>query len=229
MKSAFLFLLLFISSIAIAQKDSLQTTYTPLNIYKFNFFSPLFGHTMVSFEKQVKVNRSIEVSLSLIGAGVNRNKDITIGNIVSGRQMGAALGIGYRYYLPKSNLPINMSNSALNGLYVKPTMYIGYYYDNPSYNNFISVKLKPIISVATLLEMGLQLIVNKTMAIDFYGGVGYGFVNNSAFPDQIGKQNIFLFSKSSLANQYTHFRFGRNAGIAFSGGFRIGMVRKVKN
>jgi hypothetical protein len=227
MKSAFLFLLLFISSIAVAQKDSLQTTYTPLNIYKFNFFSPLFGHSMFSVERGIKIDRSIEYSLSFIGAGNNLNKPKVLG-VKGYPQFGLSIGVGPRFYLPNQKKQHSFSRSSLTGIYIKPALYSGYYYDSQNLRSINLLESNGYLSIAALLEGGLQAILNKKMAFDLYLGVGYGFVKSNSLNENKSNYSSTPFRATNSVYQYSHARLGNNFGLSFSCGFRIGLVLKQK-
>lgn len=231
-KIIFLFFTLSFYSSVIAQSDSLSNNQPLLNIFKFNFFSPLLGHSMFSYEREIKPNRSREFSLSIIGAGENMNKfyDFQTGNtIYEERQIGASLGYGYRFYMPRrSTYKYNKKVPSLTGFYFKPTVYGNIFVDDPALFNGTVLERDVILSAAVLMESGWQAIIGKVFSIDVYGGFGYGFVNidYDSFSNQNRTNPAFGTNKNS--NSYTFNRFGRTVGLALSGGFKVGFVSKSK-
>ena len=231
-KIIFLFFTLSFYSSVIAQSDSLSNNQPLLNIFKFNFFSPLLGHSMFSYEREIKPNRSREFSLSIIGAGENMNKfyDFQTDNtIYQERQIGASLGYGYRFYMPrKSAYKNNKKVPSLTGFYFKPTVYGNIFVDDPTLYNGTVLERDVVLSAAVLMESGWQAIIGKVFSIDVYGGFGYGFVNIDY--DSFTNQNRInpAFGTNKNSNSYTFKRFGRTVGLALSGGFKVGFVSKSK-
>lgn len=231
-KIIFLFFALSSFNNVSAQTDSVANKQPPLNIFKFNFFSPLLGHSMFSYEREIKPNRSREFSLSIIGAGQNMNKIYSsqTGDYIYGeRQLGASLGYGYRFYMPrKSAYKYNKQVPSLTGFYFKPTVYGNIFVDDPTLYNDVVLNQDVVLSAALLMEVGWQAIVGKVFSVDFYGGFGYGVVNIdfNSFENQNRINPAFGSNKNS--NNYTFNRFGRTVGLALSGGFKIGLVSKRK-
>lgn len=231
-KIIFLFFALSTYNNVTAQSDSVANTQPPLNIFKFNFFSPLFGHSMFSYEREVKPNRSQEFSLSIIGAGENMNQyySFQTGAFINGdRQLGASIGYGYRFYMPRKSAYINNKKvPSLTGFYFKPTIYGNIFVDDPALFNGTVLERDVVLSAAVLLESGWQTIIGKVFLIDFYGGFGYGFVNidYESFSNLNRINPAFGSNKNS--NSYTFNRFGRTVGLALSGGFKVGFVSKRK-
>ena len=230
-----LFILFFLSFVfnVNAQLDSVKTQVKQTKIYKFNLFSPLFGHSMFSFEKQKKTNRSIEFSLSLIGLGLNQNfEDQISGNnyffnekIYGKQQIGAAFGFGYRFYVP-TRRGINMaySTSLLSGLYFKPSLYASYLRETATIDDNYKLDNENIFSIALLMETGWQRPVSRRGVLDTYVGVGYGLVNIDNNTFDLVETNIL--SRTISSNQFAFTRFGRTFGLVLSGGIKVGIHNK---
>jgi hypothetical protein len=234
-KIIFLFLLFIVRITVFSQTDSSVSPKSAVHILKFNFFSPLFGHSMLSYEKSTKPYRSKEFSFSIIGAGRNvNNKYDYFNNLIQDgkRQLGAAAGYGYKFYLQRRKYKQkNIDSPPLTGLYVKPIVYGAFFFDDGYINDNLILKKNRVLSLAVLLENGWQFILSDLISLDFYGGFGYSLVNVdfrsfAEDPDLTG-----AFGKNINHNQYVYTRIGRNPGLAFSGGFRIGVAfaRKQKN
>jgi hypothetical protein len=220
-------LLLFFSISSTAQTDSSISKKNVSSLVKFNFFSPIFGHSMFSYEKFSKPHRSNEFSLSLIGAGDNVNKRVSYwGDLIEDgkRQLGVALGYGYRFYLPRRKYKLkNLNSPPLTGLYVKPSIYGTFFYDDGKINNDLVLDQNRVLSLAILLENGWQVILSDIISLELYGGFGYSFINID-FPSFEGRNNLTdAFGKNINHNQFVYTRLGRNPGIAFSGGFKFGV------
>lgn len=235
-KIIFLFYILLISLSTFSQTDSAVGKQNSINIFKFNFFSPLSGHAMLSYEKGLSTRRSQEFSISIIGVGKNMNTyyDPQSGNIsYNKKQLGVSLGYGLRYYMPR-----NISNRKnrqipyLSGFYFKPTVYGNFFNGNPDLQDGIALNNEVVLSGAILMETGWQAIIGKVFSIDLYGGFGYSAINidYKTFASQ-GNFNSALGSNNNW-RQYTYNRFGRTVGLALSVGFRVGVVsgeKKVLN
>jgi hypothetical protein len=240
-KSIFLFFALSVLNSVSAQSDSLTNKQLPINIFKFNFFSPLRGHSMFSFEKGIKYNRSIEFSLSVIGAGANQNYLIQYTNtnnqftpnyVYGKSQLGGALGFGYRFYMPsRSYKKAKKQQPTQTEFYFKPTIYSGYYRDNPMVSRDYLLDDQNVFSLGFLFETGVQEIIGKIIAIDLYGGFGYGLVNTDFRTFNDANSFRSAFGTNENAYHYTHIRYGRTVGLSLSGGIRVGVVsrKKVKN
>jgi hypothetical protein len=211
-------------------------------LIKVSPFSPFSGHTMLSYEKFTKPNRSMEISLSIIGAGINQNIDyvnLPFPEIYNeGKsQKGVALGYGYRFYIPwKQFNVVDFKNIPLTGFYFKPTIYASYFSDDPFIREDLTFDGDKVISVALLLENGWQLVIKKYVSIDLYFGFGYSLVNidfsslgNYFYSNGVNYDNNIYSRINVNQNQYTHTRYGKNPGLALSAGFKLGIVTSRKN
>jgi hypothetical protein len=192
-------------------------------LFKINPLSPLFGHTQIGIEKQLKSNSSFEFTLSFIGAGVRIGNP---SNLYSGQyqlpayknQLGGSFGLGYRLYL--NNPTIKKKHPALGGLYIKPTIYGGAFGYNAYYfgqfSNIMKERYTAVFGSA-MLEVGVQVVVTKNFHVDFYSGVGYSFDNLKTTLAE------YYDDPAIWGNLYTVQRLSQSPpGVALSGGVKLG-------
>ncbi len=232
-KIIFLFLFFTVHITVFSQTDSSGSAKSNVHIFKFNFFSPLSGHTMLSYEKSIRERRSQELSISIIGAGKNMNSYYSpqTGNLLyDQKQFGVSLGYGLRYYMPRNvSKRKNVQVPNLTGFYFKPTVYGNVFRENPDLLNGSTLTNNVVLSGAFMMETGWQAIIGKIFTVDAYGGFGYSVINIDYTTFSYQNQANTAFGSNKSWRQYTYNRFGRGIGLALSGGFRIGIVSKRQN
>lgn len=196
---------------------------------KFNFLSPLFGHTWLAYEKSLKPGRSLELSLSIIGLGkdistedyyydpnTNTSHDYKRGSA------GAAVGFGYKFI----KTPDFINNGSvrfahlLQGSYLKPIVYTGFYQENAIVNkaNMVTKEKKSIVYGTMMLELGKQWVIDNKVILDMFLGFGYSL-------DNIRDHQYWqTYSDEYSAFHYTHGKIGRTPGLAVNTGFKIGLL-----
>ncbi len=174
------------------------------NALKIDFLSPLTGNTSISFEHCIRPGRSYEVTLGIIGLGIDPNEIKQAGFFVKG---GMKLIKTPDFYLRGMRY-----SHILKGSYIKPEIAFGYYsrdYKDHDYYYGSKTSRDAIISGALFLNFGKQWIFDNAFLMDFYFGLGYGFddgpvdggyhygylVGSSSFPiaAQAGLKIGFLF------------------------------------
>ncbi len=209
-------------------KDPSLYTGQQKSAIKINFLSPLFGHTLLNYEKSKAPGRSLEFSLSLIGLGSNFSFDeyyydpIT-GNEVKYRRgaLGAAFGFGYKFIKTPDFLSRNIRYAhLLQGSYFKPVAYLGSYREN-------ILEHKPggllkdhrlVVYGSLMTEFGKQWVVAEKVVLDMYFGVGYAFDNVDE------DSHINASADEYSAYHYTNIKVGRIPALALNTGFRIGIL-----
>jgi hypothetical protein len=194
---------------------------------KVNFISPLLGHTMISYEKSPKLGQSYEVSLSIIGAGKNRELDYYFdgGNFTEKNRSQGGVGVGFGYKFIK--LPNFQSGNLrythiMQGTYAKPTVYLGTFKENivmQKANSQAVIERKNITFGAVQLEFGRQWVLGSSFVLDLYSGLGLGFDNR--------KEDGYLANeegKSVTSYNYMTTRVGYSPGLSFSGGIKLGFL-----
>ena len=153
------------------------------NAVKLNFLSPMFGSTILSYERAIKPGQSFEGSVGIIGLGFD-NPD---------KALGFGLKAGYKFIRsPDFYLKGMRYAHILKGGYVKPEIAIASYE--------LRNEGRHVTKGAILLNLGKQWVYSDIFLVDLYVGMGYGFSNAREFDDfpyfiAIGSNDVpFAFS-----------------------------------
>jgi len=185
------------------------------------------GFTQITFEKSTKTNRGFEISLGIIGIGINQNfgySDTVIKSVASKKnQAGVFFAAGYKF----NKLPIliigksNNSVSPLQGAYVRPTVYLGKYKENRIARiapREYALERPTTSFLALQLEFGKEWVVAKKSVLDIYWGIGYGLDNKKYY-----STSYYDFNTTTAYN-YCNNRLGRSPGLSFSFGIKCGLL-----
>jgi len=147
------------------------------NAIKVAFLSPLFGHTELSFERNIKRSRSWEVALGIIGLGIN-NYDV--------RHKGVYSKFAYKFIRNPDYYSQRMHYShILKGAYIAPELalrYVSYNIETYDYGgNLSSTENVQEYGFAINLKFGKQWVIDNGFIIDLYLGVGYGMAGDQEY------------------------------------------------
>lgn len=195
---------------------------------KINFLAPLFGYTQFNYERSIKPGRSYELSLGIIGLGKRQEvyRNYYINNVNHTQYRGAAgafVGAGYKFLtLPNFIRNGDKYSHVLQGWYAKPEVILAVYSQNDfdSQTQIMKTEKETLAVGAFILNVGKQWVLGDAFLIDIYGGLGYAAVNKtydsnrSSFDDYMGNHFVLNAPEGS--------------GIAFSGGFKIGLLINKK-
>lgn len=209
---------------AINLKDPEQYADQKKGALKMNFLGPLLGFTQFTYERSTGIGKSFEVSLSIIGAGKNRNLDYSYGDITEKKmdQFGFAVAVGYKFNkLPDFLFGRTRFTHLMQGGYVRPVLYVGNYKENLvvgkgsyyGYSSTYTVARQNVTFGALQVELGKQWVFGGAFVLDLYGGIGYGFDNKKSGDDY-----------DDNANNYLNIRTGKSPGFSLSGGLKIGFL-----
>lgn len=193
---------------------------------KFNFLSPLIGYSEFSFEKQVAVGKSYELSLGIIGLGKNNLLDY---NYVSSideskkNQFGVFVSGGYKFSkLPDFLFGRTRFTHIMQGAYIKPVLYLGTYSENrvayKASSQYV-IEKQQVNFGALHLEFGKQWVFSNKVLLDGFWGLGYGFDNKL-------ESNSYTNTNATAAYNYTNTRLGNSPGLSFSFGVKLGLLIK---
>jgi hypothetical protein len=192
---------------------------------KLNFFSPLIGYSEFSFEKQVSVGKSYELSLGIIGLGNNNILDYNYSSIneTKKNQFGIFVSGGYKFSkLPDFLFGRTRFTHIMQGAYIKPIIYLGSYSENRiayKASSQYEIEKQQVNFGALHLEFGKQWVFGNKVLIDGYWGLGYGFDNKL-------ESNSYTNSEATAAYNYANTRLGSSPGLSFSFGIKFGMLIK---
>ena len=184
---------------------------------KMNFISPLLGYTQLAYEQNLKPGRSYEVSLGIIGLGQNQEINNWSNNGDKENQRGLFGSFGFKFIrVPDFTTNNQKYGHIMQGLYVKPELMLGHF-GNDTYNYDTDQLMRQKTTFgAFIVNLGKQWVFSDIFLIDFYGGLGYAFKNQTK-----NSQNFYDYD----GRLYGLLAGGdRDATIALSGGFRIGIL-----
>ncbi len=155
------------------------------NALKFEFLSPVSGNLTFAYEYTLNQTQSIETALGIIGLGVyNPRKEA----------FGAFTKAGYKFVISPNQYLSGLKHvHRHHGMYLKPEFMFGYYsarmtywYDvivANEYGTYYDYREKDevvsVFSAALQLVAGMQWVIDNTLLIDAYAGLGYGFSSYS--------------------------------------------------
>jgi len=193
---------------------------------KLNFFSPLIGYSEFSFEKQVSVGKSYELSIGIIGLGNNNILDYNYNsniNETKKNQFGIFVSGGYKFSkLPDFLFGRTRYTHIMQGAYIKPVIYLGSYSENRiayKVSSQYDIEKQQVNFGALHLEFGKQWVFSNKVLIDGYWGLGYGLDNKL-------ESNSYTNSEATAAYNYANTRLGSSPGLSFSFGIKFGMLIK---
>jgi hypothetical protein len=174
---------------------------------KVNFLAPLTSNMTFSYEKLIRPSRSWEVSLGIIGLGVDNNDE---------NPSGVFAKFGMKFIKsPDFYLKGMRYAHVLKGTYVKPEIaFSTYSYENSHYNFGLfpsdNDDRETNWAMAFNIIVGKQYVFNDIFLLDMYFGLGYGF---------------------SKANSDESYHYGFSGGnsdtpLTVTGGLKIGILLK---
>jgi hypothetical protein len=175
------------------------------NAMKFDFISPIFNTTTISYERCVKPGGSVEFTLGAIGIGFSPNDYDAAGLLFKG---------GYKFLRSPDHYLRGMRYAhILKGRYVKmefdfATFNSNMYMYDPYNRNGIN-KRETTNKWAMMVVMGSQSVFSDSFVIDTYFGIGIGKSTRSGFDSGFG--NGFAASDGDTP-------------IAASAGLRLGFL-----
>jgi len=175
------------------------------NAIKVDLFAPLLNHITVAYEHKLKLGVNLEIKAGYIGWRINKTLDPTEGFIIKA---------GIRYLKNSSTIRKGLKYiHPMKGSYVKPEILFNRYTSmeegHPiNFNNF-----------GACINFGRQYILGNVVCLDFFGGVGFGYQQNSRGDSSSSQKKGDDFSYC-----YSHLYFGNKLPIILTGGFMMGYV-----
>ncbi len=198
------------------------------NCIKIDFFGPIRGYTQITYEHLVNRNSGYELTLGVIGAGINKTlkyfDTITAFQGEKRKQFGLYFSGGYKFGKVKLFNTKELSEThIMQGLYVKPTVYFGRYAENRvAFKGPRKYALeRPQTSFAAIqIEFGKEWVISKKAVIDIYWGLGYSVDDKKYYTGS------YFISNTTTAFNYSNDRIGRSPGISFTFGIKSGLLFK---
>jgi hypothetical protein len=194
-------------------KNPENFTHQKANNFKIRLLSPLSSATKISYERSIRPGRSFEIGVSLVGLGLDVFED---------NPSGIMVRTGLKFInTPDMYMRKMRYTHRLKGFYMKPEVVFGAFNVDATENvqifNPISGTTvmqtvetrESITSMAALVNIGYQWILDDAVSIDWFVGLGYGFSTNGEY----GRHFSFVGAIEEFP-------------IAVSGGFLIGFLTK---
>lgn len=163
---------------------------------KVDLFSPLLNHFTIGYERKIKLGINLELKASIIGTNISKFINHSEGYFIKGGvkfiRLSDSYSKGLKYIHP------------LKGSYFKPEFIFGQY---KKYE-----ENKVVLYTHYVLDMvfGKQYLLSKKIAVDYYGGAGFGIQKSSM-------DNDFTYA-------YSHIFLGKKIPLIITGGLTIGFV-----
>jgi len=194
---------------------------------KFDFLSPLFGHTAIGYERSIQPGMSHEGLLGFIGLGLDNDA-----NTGSSNRFGLYAKYGVKFLSPRTSIFSNNKRfkHLLDGSYIKPEIYVGAFQADVSYSQIQNPnQFPPVVDYGTTkasytygglqLVAGVQKVYSDRFLFEYYFGIGYGFLNEN-YKDLPSNANTIEYGGRKtfgvLANPATQ--------LSFSGGIKLGVL-----
>ena len=166
------------------------------HVVKIDLFAPLLNHFTLGYEMKLKLGKNLEIKAALIGTNISTFLKHSEGFFIKG-------GIKF----------IKLSNSYARGLkYINPIK--GNYFKPElifcQYKRDEESKFVLHTHLAIDIIFGRQYMISKKIALDYFGGVGFGIQNTDGVDD-------FTYA-------YSHVFFCNKIPLILSGGLTMGYV-----
>ena len=163
---------------------------------KVDLFAPLLNHFTVGYEMKLKLGMNLDLKVAIIGTNISPNIKYSEGYFIKGGvkfiRLSDSYAKGLKYIHP------------LKGSYFKPEFIFGQYKKDEEH------EIISHIHYAIDIIFGRQYLLSKTIALDYYGGAGFGIQKST-------KDNDFTYA-------YSHIFLGRKIPLIITGGLTMGFV-----
>jgi hypothetical protein len=190
-------------------------------IIKLDFFAPLTGNLTLGYEQPLIKSVTFTGELGIIGASL-----VPLTN----RELGVFMKSGVKLYFSPDYYMDGMKRyNDFQGSYFNPEIiYSGFGFDYNSYNQTsgaYSTMRGVNNSIALMLQFGKQWVLAKTISIEMYGGIGYGW-SSINIPGYYSGNGVFADLNSQVPDKFSHLQFSNEVPVAIDAGFNIGLLLK---
>lgn len=168
----------------------------PSNVIKVDLFAPLLNHFTIGYERKLKSGKNLEAKASIIGTNLSTFLKHAEGFFIKCGikfiRQSESYSKGLKYMHP------------VKGNYFKPEIMYTQYDRNDNFE--VARHIHYVLSI----NFGRQYMLTKTIALDYFGGAGFGIHNTS-------KENDLTYA-------YSHIFFGKKIPIVITGGLTMGVL-----
>ena len=187
-------------------------------VVKFEFFSPLTDDIAFGYEFMYKVGINVEAKIGIIGIGTNSNAVPAKGAFI---KVGPKFLLGSDYVQPGLKYAHGM-----RGRYLKPEISMSLFtLTEYGYNSSTGAPVSQGVKYGNYgisLVYGRQIILGKTMTIDWYFGLGYAFQTVQRNEDLLSSYDQDYFNGPTYV--YGGLYGGKNAPFLISSGITLGYL-----
>ncbi len=178
---------------------------------KIDFLAPMFGQFTMGYERSLNPGSSIELQLSIIGAGVQSDEHFSA--------RGTFIRVGYKFIKsPDFYLRGMRYSHILKGSYIRPEITIGQCSETYQLNDYFlsvkTVKTRDVTFGAFMINLGKQWVFNDNYLVDYFVGLGYGFSTKHQDDD------AYSFNNHAMIGPFS------NNPISYTVGLKIGKLLK---
>jgi len=209
--------LILISRLVMAQDiPSMTPPVFKDRIVKLQFFSPLTGNLTFGYEQALIKSITLTGEAGIIGASLVH---------LDAHQKGFLMKAGAKFYFsPDYYLDGMKRYNDFQGAYFNPVLvYSGFGFDY--YDNNGKKQRGTNNSFGLLLHLGKQWVISNVIALELYGGIGYGYSWVSANEYSYSAGNVTDLSEIQ-PYKFSHIQPSNDVPIAFDAGFNIGILLK---
>ncbi|HYV95657.1 MAG TPA: DUF3575 domain-containing protein [Chitinophagales bacterium] len=210
-----------ISLLLSAKAQEVTSTTPPAiknRIIKVDFFSPLTGNLTLGYEQPLVNSVTFTGDIGIIGASVVPINNHATGLFVKG-------GVKF-YFSPDYTMDGMKRFNDFQGAYFNPQIiYSGFGFDySGNSSSGYGDKRGVNNSFALMLQLGKQWILAKTISLELYGGMGYGWSSIYA-PDYFSGYGSYDLNYL-VPYKYSHLQVSNTIPFALDAGFKIGILLK---
>lgn len=150
--------------------------------FKVSFLAPVMGYFEAGVERSIKPGRSAEVMMSIVNSKLGNRGDETGFNVRAGIKFLKSPDFymrGMRY------------SHILKGAYVRPDILISFLNHKPEAFNNDGSSSRTIdantVAIGFNINLGKQIVYNDAFLIDYFIGVGYGFINGDTNKENVNE------------------------------------------
>ena len=172
---------------------------------KVDLFAPLLNHVTIAYEHKLRLGMNLEVKGGYIGWRVNKTLDKTDGFIAK---------IGLRFLKNTNTIRKGLKYiHPMKGSYIKPEI---------AFSRYTSIEEGHKVNFSNFyatINFGRQYILGNVICLDFFGGAGVGYQQNTRGANSSNQAKADDFSYC-----YSHLYFGKKLPIVLTGGLMMGYV-----
>lgn len=219
-------------------------------VIKIHPFGFAFSHFSMAYESVIKPGTNLDVEAGYINSEMSANHGTTLSGRISGNPLysggyikpgikflilgeNSARSLRYGHPVKGSYFKFDLAFSFVNYQGIERTFYTqtnnGGYYTSSSTTQKTDLKTS---AYGGFVNYGYQTILGNLITMEFYIGLGFTgqsySYSNPAYVAAMKAQNYYIDSDLSQLYNYHGFLRNPSTGLAFTSGFRLGILLPSK-